>query len=129
MKVYSDEIFGPVLTMVRVDSLDHALDLIRENQYGNGASIFTKSGNDALRFESEAEVGMVGINVSVPVPVSYYSFGGWNNSMFGDLNVYGPDGIRFYTRGKVVTSRWNSVGKSHQSLSYPSSADADVAES
>jgi malonate-semialdehyde dehydrogenase (acetylating)/methylmalonate-semialdehyde dehydrogenase len=121
MQVYRDEIFGPVLSMVRVDTLDDALALIEQNQFGNGAAIFTTDGAAAARFESEVEAGMVGINVSIPVPVSYYSFGGWNSSLFGDLHVYGPDAIRFYTRGKVVTSRWQDIGHSHSSLAFPNS--------
>lgn len=121
MQVYSDEIFGPVLSMVRVDTLDEALVMIGKNQFGNGAAIFTTDGEAAQRFESEVEAGMVGINVSIPVPVSYYSFGGWNSSLFGDLHVYGPDGVRFYTRGKVVTTRWRNIGQHHASLALPNS--------
>jgi malonate-semialdehyde dehydrogenase (acetylating)/methylmalonate-semialdehyde dehydrogenase len=124
MQVYRDEIFGPVLSIVRVDSLDHALDLIRDNGYGNGAAIFTGDGAAAQRFETEVEAGMVGINVAIPVPVSSYSFGGWQGSLFGDLHVYGPDGVRFYTRGKAVTSRWNRIGDHHASLAFPHSSDA-----
>jgi len=121
MQVYRDEIFGPVLSIVRVDSLDSALDLIRENGYGNGAAIFTGSGAAAQRFETEVEAGMVGINIAIPVPVSSYSFGGWQGSLFGDLHVYGPDGVRFYTRGKAVTSRWSRIGAHHASLAFPAS--------
>ena len=119
MRVYRDEIFGPVLSLVRVDSLDQALDLIADNGYGNGAAIFTADGAAAQRFETEVEAGMVGINVAIPVPVSSYSFGGWQGSLFGDLHVYGPDGVRFYTRGKAVTSRWNRIGEHHASLAFP----------
>jgi malonate-semialdehyde dehydrogenase (acetylating)/methylmalonate-semialdehyde dehydrogenase len=125
MTVYRDEIFGPVLSLVRVDSLDQALDLIAENGYGNGAAIFTGDGAAAQRFETEVEAGMVGVNIAIPVPVSSYSFGGWQGSLFGDLHVYGPDGIRFYTRGKAVTSRWNRIGDHHASLAFPNSSDAD----
>jgi malonate-semialdehyde dehydrogenase (acetylating) / methylmalonate-semialdehyde dehydrogenase len=124
MQVYRDEIFGPVLSLVRVDSLDEALDLIADNGYGNGAAIFTSDGASAQRFETEVEAGMVGINIAIPVPVSSYSFGGWQGSLFGDLHVYGPDGVRFYTRGKAVTSRWNRIGEHHASLAFPNSSDA-----
>ena len=110
MQVYRDEIFGPVLSVVRVETIDDALHLIETNGYGNGAAIFTGDGAAAQYFETEVEAGMVGINVAIPVPVSYYSFGGWQGSLFGDLHVYGPDGVRFYTRGKAVTSRWSNIG-------------------
>jgi malonate-semialdehyde dehydrogenase (acetylating) / methylmalonate-semialdehyde dehydrogenase len=123
MQVYRDEIFGPVLSLVRVDSLDQALDLIAENGYGNGAAIFTGDGAAAQRFEAEVEAGMVGVNIAIPVPVSSYSFGGWQGSLFGDLHVYGPDGVRLYTRGKVVTSRWNRIGAHHATLAFPNSSD------
>jgi malonate-semialdehyde dehydrogenase (acetylating)/methylmalonate-semialdehyde dehydrogenase len=126
MQVYRDEIFGPVLSLVRVDSLGEALDLIRVNGYGNGAAIFTGDGAAAQRFETEVEVGMVGVNIAIPVPVSSYSFGGWQGSLFGDLHVYGPDGVRFSTRGKAVTSRWNRIGDHHASLAFPNSSDAAV---
>ena len=126
MQVYKDEIFGPVLCLVRVDSLDDALALIERNGYGNGAAIFTGDGGAAQRFETEVAAGMIGINVAVPVPVSYYSFGGWNSSLFGDLHVYGPDGVRFYTRGKAVTSRWKNIGQHHASLAFPSATASDA---
>jgi malonate-semialdehyde dehydrogenase (acetylating)/methylmalonate-semialdehyde dehydrogenase len=122
MQVYRDEIFGPVLSIVRVDSLDHALELIRQNGYGNGAALFTGNGAAAQRFEAEVEAGMVGINIAIPVPVSAYSFGGWQGSLFGDLGIYGPDGVRFYTRPKAVTSRWNRIGEHHASLAFPDSS-------
>ncbi|MHB1486273.1 MAG: CoA-acylating methylmalonate-semialdehyde dehydrogenase [Acidimicrobiales bacterium] len=127
MQVYTDEIFGPVLSLVRVDSLDDALALIERNGYGNGAAIFTGDGGAAQRFETEVESGMVGINVAIPVPVSYYSFGGWNSSLFGDLHVYGPDGVRFYTRGKAVTSRWRNIGQHHASLAFPNATASEKA--
>lgn len=111
MSIYRAEIFGPVLVNLRARSLDEALQIIAENPYGNGTSIFTSSGAAARRFQHEVTVGMVGINVPIPVPVGYYSFGGWKDSLFGDLHVYGEDGFRFYTRGKVVTSRWHQAGK------------------
>jgi malonate-semialdehyde dehydrogenase (acetylating) / methylmalonate-semialdehyde dehydrogenase len=126
MQVYRDEIFGPVLSIVRVESLDDALNLIRTNGYGNGAAIFTGDGGAAQRFETEVEAGMVGINVAIPVPVSYYSFGGWQGSLFGDLHVYGPDGVRFYTRGKAVTSRWSRIGEHHASLAFPNAAASEL---
>ncbi|MHB8432463.1 MAG: CoA-acylating methylmalonate-semialdehyde dehydrogenase [Candidatus Tyrphobacter sp.] len=107
MSIYRDEIFGPVLVNVRAGSLDDALAIVNANPYGNGTSIFTRSGGAARLFQSEVQAGMVGINVPIPVPVGYYSFGGWKSSLFGDLHVYGPDAFRFYTRGKVVTSRWH----------------------
>jgi malonate-semialdehyde dehydrogenase (acetylating)/methylmalonate-semialdehyde dehydrogenase len=125
MQVYRDEIFGPVLSVVRVESLDDALALIRANGFGNGAAIFTGDGGAAQRFETEVEAGMVGINVAIPVPVSYYSFGGWQGSLFGDLHVYGPDGVRFYTRGKAVTSRWSRIGEHHASLAFPNAAASE----
>jgi malonate-semialdehyde dehydrogenase (acetylating)/methylmalonate-semialdehyde dehydrogenase len=108
MSIYRDEVFGPLLPIVRANSLDKALDLIRDNPYGNGASIFTRSGAAARRFEREAAAGMIGINVPIPVPVSFYSFGGRKESLFGDQHLYGEEGFRFYSRAKVVTSRWPS---------------------
>ena len=126
MQVYRDEIFGPVLSVVRVETLDDALQLIRTNGYGNGAAIFTGDGGAAQRFETEVEAGMVGINVAIPVPVSYYSFGGWQGSLFGDLHVYGPDGVRFYTRGKAVTSRWSRIGEHHATLAFPNAAASEA---
>jgi len=107
MSVYTDEIFGPVLVNLRVASLDEAIDLIGRSPYGNGAAIFTRDGGAARKFQREVQVGMVGINVPIPVPVGSYSFGGWKASLFGDLHIYGEDGFRFYTRGKAVTARWD----------------------
>jgi len=109
MSIYRDEIFGPVLVNVRSSSLEDAIGLIARNPYGNGTAIFTRNGAAARKFQNEVDVGMVGINVPIPVPVGYYSFGGWKNSLFGDLHVYGEEGFRFYTRGKVVTSRWDEA--------------------
>lgn len=109
MSIYTDEIFGPVLVNVRAKSLDEAMRIIENNPYGNGTSIFTRNGAAARKFQSEVQVGMVGINVPIPVPVGYYSFGGWKHSLFGDLHIYGEEGFRFYTRGKVVTSRWDDT--------------------
>lgn len=128
MRVYKEEIFGPVLSVVRVDSLDEALELIEKNSYGNGAAIFTSNGESAQRFENEVAAGMVGINVAIPVPVSYYSFGGWNSSLFGDLHIYGPDGVQFYTRAKAVTSRWQKIGEHHASLAFPNATASEAAD-
>src|SRR5207302_5883810 len=119
MDAYKDEIFGPVLSVVRVDSYDEALTLVNDNPYGNGTAIFTRDGGVARQFQFDVNVGMVGINVPIPVPVAYYSFGGWKNSLFGDLHVYGPEGIQFYTRGKVVTSRWPDPATSKVDLGFP----------
>jgi malonate-semialdehyde dehydrogenase (acetylating)/methylmalonate-semialdehyde dehydrogenase len=119
MDCYRDEIFGPVLTVVRVDSYDEGLRLVNENPYGNGTAIFTRDGGAARQFQFDVNVGMVGINVPVPVPVAYYSFGGWKASLFGDLHMYGPEGIQFYTRAKVVTSRWPDPGTSKVDLGFP----------
>ena len=119
MSVYTDEIFGPVLSVVRVDTYDEAVSLINANQYANGVAIFTRDGGAARRFQFEVEVGMVGINVPIPVPVAYYSFGGWKSSLFGDTHMYGPEGINFYTRGKVVTSRWPDPATSSVDLGFP----------
>jgi len=106
MSIYRDEIFGPVLSVVRVQTLEEAIALINRNPYANGTAIFTESGGAARRFENEVQVGMVGINVPIPVPVAFYSFGGWKNSLFGDLHVHGVEGVKFYTRTKVITTRW-----------------------
>lgn len=119
MACYDQEIFGPVLSVVRVRSYVEALRLINENPYGNGTAIFTRDGGAARQFQFEVEVGMVGINVPIPVPVSYYSFGGWKSSLFGDLHMYGPEGVQFYTRSKVVTSRWPDPGSSNVDLGFP----------
>ena len=117
--VYDDEIFGPVLSVVRVATYDEALALVNSNPYANGVAIFTRDGGAARRFEADVQVGMVGVNVPIPVPVSYYSFGGWKASLFGDIHMYGPDGIRFYTRTKVVTSRWPDPASSSVDLGFP----------
>jgi malonate-semialdehyde dehydrogenase (acetylating)/methylmalonate-semialdehyde dehydrogenase len=119
MKAYDDEIFGPVLSITRVSSYEEGLRLINENQYGNGTAIFTRDGGAARRFQFDVEVGMVGVNVPIPVPVSYYSFGGWKASLFGDTHMYGPEGVNFYTRGKVVTSRWPDPATSAIDLGFP----------
>ena len=119
MDCYRDEIFGPVLTVVRVDSYPEALRLVNDNPYGNGTAIFTRDGGAARQFQFDVNVGMVGVNVPIPVPVAYYSFGGWKGSLFGDLHMYGPEGIQFYTRGKVVTARWPDPGTSKVDLGFP----------
>jgi len=106
MKIYQDEIFGPVLVVLRSEKLEDAIELVNRNPYANGTAIFTESGGAARRFENEIQVGMVGVNVPIPVPVAFYSFGGWKNSLFGDLHVHGAEGVKFYTRTKVVTTRW-----------------------
>ena len=119
MSIYTDEIFGPVLCVVRVPGYDEGLDLINANPYGNGTAIFTNDGGAARRYENEVEVGMVGINVPIPVPVGYYSFGGWKNSLFGDTHAYGDEGVHFFTRGKVVTSRWLDPSHGGLNLGFP----------
>jgi malonate-semialdehyde dehydrogenase (acetylating)/methylmalonate-semialdehyde dehydrogenase len=119
MDCYRDEIFGPVLTVSRVDTYEEALHLVNDNPYGNGTAIFTRDGGAARQYQFDVNVGMVGINVPIPVPVSYYSFGGWKSSLFGDLHMYGPEGIQFYTRAKVVTSRWPDPGTSKVDLGFP----------
>jgi malonate-semialdehyde dehydrogenase (acetylating)/methylmalonate-semialdehyde dehydrogenase len=106
MKIYRDEIFGPVLVVLRAQTLEDAIALVNRNPYANGTAIFTESGGAARRFENEIQVGMVGVNVPIPVPVAFYSFGGWKSSLFGDLHVHGMEGVKFYTRTKVITSRW-----------------------
>jgi malonate-semialdehyde dehydrogenase (acetylating)/methylmalonate-semialdehyde dehydrogenase len=106
MRIYDEEIFGPVLVVVRTDSYPEAVELVNANPYGNGAAIFTCDGGAARQFEQEVTAGMVGVNVPIPVPMAYHSFGGWKASLFGDLHMHGPDGVKFYTRGKVVTTRW-----------------------
>src|SRR5690242_20619323 len=119
MKAYEDEIFGPVLGVTRVDTYDEAIRLVNDNPYGNGTAIFTRDGGAARQFQFDVQAGMVGINVPIPVPVAYYSFGGWKASLFGDRHVYGPEGIDFYTRGKVVTSRWPDPATSKVDLGFP----------
>jgi malonate-semialdehyde dehydrogenase (acetylating)/methylmalonate-semialdehyde dehydrogenase len=118
-RCYNEEIFGPVLSVVRVATYAEGIKIINENEYGNGTAIFTQNGGAARQFQFDVEVGMVGINVPIPVPVSSYSFGGWKSSLFGDLHMYGPEGIQFYTRGKVVTSRWPDPGTSKVDLGFP----------
>ena len=119
MSIYRDEIFGPVLSVVRAPTYDAALELVNDNPYGNGTAIFTNDGGAARRFQNEVEVGMVGVNVPIPVPVSYYSFGGWKSSLFGDSHAHGTEGVHFYTRGKVVTSRWLDPSHGGINLGFP----------
>jgi malonate-semialdehyde dehydrogenase (acetylating)/methylmalonate-semialdehyde dehydrogenase len=119
MDAYRDEIFGPVLSVVRVKTYDEALKLVNDNPYGNGVAIFTRDGGVARQFQFDVNVGMVGVNVPIPVPVAYYSFGGWKNSLFGDRHIYGPEGIDFYTRTKAVTSRWPDPATSKVDLGFP----------
>ena len=119
MTVYTDEIFGPVLGVVRVDTYEEAVELVNANEYANGVALFTRDGGAARQFQFDIEVGMVGINVPIPVPVAAYSFGGWKSSLFGDTHMYGPEGINFYTRGKVVTSRWPDPSTSSVDLGFP----------
>jgi malonate-semialdehyde dehydrogenase (acetylating)/methylmalonate-semialdehyde dehydrogenase len=110
MTIYRDELFGPVLCVVRAATAVDAMELLAANPYANGAAVFTRDGGAARRFVAEADAGMVGVNVPIPVPVAYYSFGGWKQSLFGDTHVHGPEGVHFYTRGKVVTARWEDPG-------------------
>jgi malonate-semialdehyde dehydrogenase (acetylating)/methylmalonate-semialdehyde dehydrogenase len=119
MKVYADEIFGPVLCTVRRESYDEALALVNGNERANGVAVFTRDGGAARKFQNEVQVGMVGINVAIPVPMAYYSFGGWKDSLFGDSHVHGHDGVRFYTRAKVVTSRWSEPRQRGADLGFP----------
>jgi malonate-semialdehyde dehydrogenase (acetylating)/methylmalonate-semialdehyde dehydrogenase len=119
MECYRDEIFGPVLVVVRVETFREAIDLINSNPFGNGTAIFTRDGGAARQFQHEVQVGMVGINVPIPVPVAYHSFGGWKSSLFGDTHMYGPEGVRFYTRAKAVTARWPDPSSSQIDLGFP----------
>jgi malonate-semialdehyde dehydrogenase (acetylating)/methylmalonate-semialdehyde dehydrogenase len=119
MPIYTEEIFGPVLSVVRVGSYDDALRLVNDSPYGNGVAIFTRDGGAARRFQFEVEAGMVGVNIPIPVPVAYYSFGGWGDSLFGDTHVHGAEGVRFYTRGKVVTSRFADPATRGPDLGFP----------
>jgi len=119
MECYQDEIFGPVLSVVRVETFREAMDLINSNPFGNGTAIFTRDGGVARQFQHEVQVGMVGINVPIPVPVAYHSFGGWKASLFGDTHMYGPEGVRFYTRAKAITARWPDPASSQVDLGFP----------
>jgi malonate-semialdehyde dehydrogenase (acetylating)/methylmalonate-semialdehyde dehydrogenase len=119
MRIYKEEIFGPVLSVLRTESYDEALKLTNDHEYGNGTAIYTRDGDAARDFASKVQVGMVGINVPIPVPLAYYTFGGWKRSSFGDLNQHGPDSIRFYTKTKTVTARWPSGIKDGASFVIP----------
>ncbi|MFS8095576.1 CoA-acylating methylmalonate-semialdehyde dehydrogenase [Lentzea alba] len=119
MSIYTDEIFGPVLSVVRCDTYEEAVEMVNTNRYGNGTAIFTNDGGAARRFQNEIEVGMVGVNVPIPVPVAYYSFGGWKESLFGDAHAYGPHGVHFFTRSKVITSRWLDPSHGGVNLGFP----------
>jgi malonate-semialdehyde dehydrogenase (acetylating)/methylmalonate-semialdehyde dehydrogenase len=119
MRIYDEEIFGPVLVVVRADSYAEAVEILNANPHGNGAAIFTCDGGAARLFEQQATAGMIGVNVPIPVPMAYHSFGGWKASLFGDLHVHGPDGVRFYTRGKVVTTRWPDPSHAGVNLGFP----------
>ncbi|MCT1366892.1 CoA-acylating methylmalonate-semialdehyde dehydrogenase [Kocuria sp. HSID16901] len=124
MSAYEEEIFGPVLVVIRAESLEEAIEIINANPYGNGTAVFTSNGAVARTFQRKVRVGMIGVNVPLPVPVAWHSFGGWKNSLFGDLHIYGPDGVKFYTRGKVVTQRWpEPKAVSGASFNFPSSSD------
>jgi malonate-semialdehyde dehydrogenase (acetylating)/methylmalonate-semialdehyde dehydrogenase len=122
MSVYTDEIFGPVLSVVRVPTLDAAIDLINENNYANGTAIFTTSGHAAREFQRRVRVGMIGVNVPIPVPLAFYSFGGWKDSLFGDHHIHGPEGVKFYTRAKVVTTRWPDQPQDPTHLHFPTAS-------
>jgi len=119
MRVYQEEIFGPVLTMIRVDTFDEAIQLVNDHEYGNGTAIFTRDGDAAREFANGIQVGMVGVNVPIPVPLAFHSFGGWKRSLFGDMSIYGPEGVRFYTRLKTVTSRWPTGIRAGADFSMP----------
>ncbi|MDA0184746.1 CoA-acylating methylmalonate-semialdehyde dehydrogenase [Solirubrobacter phytolaccae] len=122
MSVYTDEIFGPVLSVTRVETLDAAIELINANNYANGVAIFTSSGHAAREFQRRVKVGMIGVNVPIPVPMAFYSFGGWKDSLFGDHHIHGPEGVRFYTRGKVVTTRWPDHAPDPTHLHFPTAS-------
>ena len=119
MSIYREEIFGPVLSLVRVPNVERALELVNRHPYGNGAAVFTRDGDVAREFVSRAQAGMVGVNVPIPVPVGYHSFGGWKRSLFGDHAIYGAEGVHFYTRLKTVTSRWPSAVAKGPEFSFP----------
>jgi malonate-semialdehyde dehydrogenase (acetylating)/methylmalonate-semialdehyde dehydrogenase len=121
MEIYKQEIFGPVLIVLRVADIEEAIQMVNDNPYGNGTAIFTSNGAAARKFQNEIQIGMVGVNVPIPVPLAFYSFGGWKDSLFGDLHVHGPEGVAFYTRGKVVTARWPVPRDSAVELGFPTS--------
>ena len=119
MSIYTDEIFGPVLSVVRVASYEEGMELINSHPYGNGTAIFTCDGGAARKFQNEVQVGMIGINVPIPVPMAYYSFGGWKASLFGDSHAYGPEGVQFFTRAKAITQRWLDPSHGGINLGFP----------
>jgi malonate-semialdehyde dehydrogenase (acetylating)/methylmalonate-semialdehyde dehydrogenase len=119
MRIYKEEIFGPVLSVVRAKDFNEAVDLINKHEFGNGVSIFTRDGDSARTFSSHIKVGMVGINIPIPVPMAFHSFGGWKRSLFGDQHVHGMEGVRFYTKLKTITSRWPSGIKANSSFTMP----------
>jgi len=119
MDIYKQEIFGPVLSVVRAEKFDEAVDMINDHEYGNGTAIFTRDGDAARSFTDGIQVGMVGVNVPIPVPVAYHSFGGWKRSLFGDHSIYGPEGVHFYTRLKTITSRWPTGIKEGSVFAFP----------
>ena len=123
MSIYTDEIFGPVLSVVRADDYEHALKMVNDHEYGNGTAIFTRDGDAARDFTSRANIGLIGVNVPIPVPVAYHSFGGWKRSLFGDHYVHGMEGVRFYTRLKTVTARWPSGVRTGAQFLFKSDAD------
>jgi len=123
MTIYREEIFGPVLAVVRVPDYESALKLVNDHQYGNGTALFTRDGDAARDFVSRVQAGMVGVNVPIPVPVAYHSFGGWKQSLFGDLHIHGPEGVRFYTRQKAVTARWPSGIRSGAQFHFRSGSE------
>jgi malonate-semialdehyde dehydrogenase (acetylating)/methylmalonate-semialdehyde dehydrogenase len=122
MPAYTEEIFGPVLAVVRVPTLDAAIELINANAYANGTAIFTGSGHAAREFQRRVHVGMIGVNVPIPVPMAFYSFGGWKDSLFGDHHIHGPEGVKFYTRAKAVTTRWPDQTPDQTTLHFPTAS-------
>jgi malonate-semialdehyde dehydrogenase (acetylating)/methylmalonate-semialdehyde dehydrogenase len=119
MRIYKEEIFGPVLSVVRVKDFSEALNLVNDHEFGNGVSIFTRDGDSGRTFSSKAKIGMVGINIPIPVPMAFHSFGGWKRSLFGDQHMHGPEGVRFYTKLKTITSRWPSGSRSNPEFVMP----------
>jgi malonate-semialdehyde dehydrogenase (acetylating)/methylmalonate-semialdehyde dehydrogenase len=117
--VYKEELFGPVLAVIRVSTLDEAIAIINANPYGNGTAIFTGNGDAARRFQRGVHVGMIGVNVPIPTPMAYYSFGGWKDSLFGDHHMHGSEGVRFYTRAKAITQRWHGSERHAPSYNFP----------
>jgi malonate-semialdehyde dehydrogenase (acetylating)/methylmalonate-semialdehyde dehydrogenase len=123
MRIYKEEIFGPVLSLVRAGSFEEALQLCSDHEFGNGAAIFTRDGDAAREFSSRVNIGMVGINVPIPVPVAYHSFGGWKRSLFGDMHMHGPEGVRFFTKQKTITTRWPSGIRTGAQFNFKSGSE------